>query len=143
MFWVEGVLYLDRYILDADGINGRRINHLRTEVTQFHRLYVREFVNGVGTLDHLRIGCHEAIHIGPNLKYLGIEYSSNDGCSVVRTTTTQIGRLMGVTVASHETWNNINLIVVQFLERLFHQLGGQVSINHMFALFLLCADKVA
>ena len=78
MFGIEGVLDLDRYIFYADGIDGRRIDDLRTKVTQLHRLYIREFVDGIGCLDDLRIGCHESVHIGPNLQHFGIQYSSDD-----------------------------------------------------------------
>ena len=142
MFRVESVLHPDGYVFDTDRIDGRRINNLCAEVTELHRFNVREFVDGVGTLDNFRVSCHEAVHICPYLQYLGIQHGSDDRCRVVRATTTEICRLMTVTVTGNKARYNINSFVVEFLERFFHQLRGQIGINNVFTLFLLRTDKV-
>ena len=72
MVGVKGVLNLDRDILDANGIDGRRIDYLCTEVTKLHCLHVRQLVDGISRLDHLGIGSHETIHIRPDLQNLCI-----------------------------------------------------------------------
>ena len=143
MLWVESVLDLDRYILDTNGINRWGIDDLGSEVAKLHSLDIRQLVDGVGSLDDLRVGCHKAVNIGPNLKYLGIQHSGNDRCCVVRTATTKVSGLMAVTIASNKAGNDINRFVVHVLEGFLHQLGGQVGINDMLALLVPCADEVA
>ena len=143
MFGVESVLYLNRYILDTNGIDGRRIDNLGTEVTQFHGLNVREFVDGISRLDNLRVSCHKAIHVGPDLQYLCVQHGSNDGCRIVRTATSQVGCLVAVAVTGYEARNHVDVLVTDVLESLLHQFGRQVGINHMFALFVPSTDKVS
>ena len=143
MFRVEGVLHLDGNILDADGIDGRRVDDLCAEVTQLHSLYIRQFVDGIGRLDDLRVGGHEAVDVGPDLKYLGIHSSSNDGCRVVGAAAPQVGGLVAVAVAGNEARNYGDGLVAQVLERLFHQLVGQFRVEHVLTLLILCTDEVA
>ena len=50
---------------------------------------------------------------------------------------------MRVAVAGNEAWNDINMLVVNILESLLHQLCGQVGINDMLAQLLFRADEVA
>ena len=65
MFGVEGILDLDRNILDADRIDGRRIDDLCTEVTKLHSLDIRQLVDGIGRLDDFGVGSHETVDVGP------------------------------------------------------------------------------
>ena len=83
MFGVECISYLDGDILDADRIDGRRVDDFGTEVTELHSLYVRQFVDGIGRLDDLRISCHETIDICPDFKDLSVEGCGNDSCCIV------------------------------------------------------------
>ena len=64
---VEGVFNFDGNVLHANGIDGWRIDHLGTEIAQFHSLDVAELGNGVGFFDDAWVGCHKAVDIGPNL----------------------------------------------------------------------------
>ena len=87
MFGIESILHPDRDILDAYGVDGRRINDFCTEVAELHRLDIREFVDGVSRLDDSRVSRHEPIYIGPNLQHVGTERRSNDaGCIVASST---------------------------------------------------------
>ena len=142
MFRIKCVLYLDGDILDADGIDGWRINHLGSEVTELHGLHVREFIDGIGTLDDLRIGCHKTIHIRPDLQYLCIQHGSDDRSRIVRATTAQVGRLMGVTITGDKARYHIYALVAEVLEGFLHQFCGQVGINHVLTLLLLGTDEV-
>ena len=83
IFRIERVFYPDGDILDAYGIDGRRIDDLGTEVTKFHGFDVTQLVDGVGRLDNARIGSHESIHVGPYFQHLGIKHSCQYGCRVV------------------------------------------------------------
>ena len=80
---VERVLHADRNVLHADGVDSRRIYHLRTEVAKLHRLDVAQLLNGVGSLYDARVGGHEAVHVGPNLKNFGVECCGDDGSCIV------------------------------------------------------------
>ena len=50
---------------------------------------------------------------------------------------------MRVTVTGDEAGDYIHALVAHVLEGFLHQLGGQVGVDHMSALLLLRADKVA
>ena len=149
MFGVEGVLYFNRYILDADGIDGRRVNHLRTEVTQLHRLYVREFIDRISTLNHLRVSRHETVHIRPDLQDLSVERCRDDGCGIIAAATSQIGRLVRVAVAGNESRHHgyglagIGIVGLEAGKRLLHQFHRQFGVQHVLALLVLRTDKVA
>ena len=106
MLGVEGVLHPDGDVFDAHRIDGGRIDHLRTEVTQLHGLDIRQLVDGVGRLDDAGVGRHKAIHVRPYFQYFGIEGRSDDGCGVVRAATPQVGGLVGVAVAGDEARNH-------------------------------------
>ena len=148
MFGVEGVLHLDGNIFHTDGIDRRRVDHFRTEVTEFHGLHIREFVDGIGTFDHLRVSRHEAIHIRPYLQYLGIQHGGDDGGGIVRTATPEVRRLVGVAVSGDEAGHHINLVcccatATYGTEGLLHQLLCLLGVKHVLTLFLLRTDKVA
>ena len=148
MFWVEGVLHLDGDILHTDGVYRRRIDDLGTEVTQLHSLNIRELVDGVGRLDNLRVGCHESVHIGPNLQHLCIQSSCNDSCCVVTSATSQVGGLVAVAVTGYEAGNNGNgsvgsgITAADRSECFLHQFCSKLGVQGMLAVLLLGADEV-
>ena len=143
MFWVEGVFNLDGDILDADGINGWRINDLGTKVTEFHRFDITKFVDGIGTLDNLGVGSHETVNISPYFQYIGIECCGYNSCSIIATSTSQISSLMCITIAGNETRNYIHGFVIQSLEGFRYQFLGQFGVKNVLSLLLFRANKVA
>ena len=142
MFGVECILDLDRYILDADGIDGRGIDDLGTKVTQLHSLYIRQLIDGIGAFNHLRVSRHEAVDIRPDFQHLGIQHGSNDGCGVVASATSQVRGLVAVAVAGNEAGNDIDMLVVDVLESLLHQRCRQVGIDDVLAFLVPGTDKV-
>ena len=102
---VEGVLDPDGNLLLAYGIQGGRIHHLGAEVTQFGGFLVGQFVDDVGRLDNAGIGGHEAIDIGPNLQYRGVQGRCEDAGGVVGTAAAQGDDVTGA-VAGDEAGND-------------------------------------
>ena len=148
MFRVEGILDLDGDILDTDGINRRGIDDLRTEVTEFHGLHIREFVDGIGGLDDFRIGGHEAINVCPYLEDICVKGCCDNCCGIVAATTTKIGGLVAVAVAGNEAryYGNclagVTIIGLESSKGFLHQFVGQFGIEHMFAFLVSRADEV-
>ena len=70
---IEGVAHSDWNVLDADGINCRRVDHLGSEIAEFHGFHVAEFVDRVGCFDHLGVCGHESVDISPDLQGLRLE----------------------------------------------------------------------
>ena len=153
---VESILDTDGDVLDADGVDGGGIDHLGTKVAQLHSLDIAQLVDGVGRLYNLRVGSHEAVHVGPYLQHLGIECSGNDGGGIVAAATPQVGRLMAVTVAGYETGYHshrrlgCSSVAAQRSKGLAHQTCRQLSIKHVLDTMvgahrrlLLSADEVA
>ena len=141
MFRVECILYLDRYVLYANGIDCRRVDNLCAEVTQLHSLYVTQLVDGVGRLDHTWIGSHKSVNVGPYLQHLGIQRSSYDGCSIVATASSQVCCLASIFIATDESRHHSHIGHV--LESLANQSVSKLSCQAMLAVLLLSADKVA
>ncbi len=129
MFGVEGILDLDGDVLNADGVDGRRVDYLGAEVTQLHGLDIRQLVNGVCRFDNTRVSCHEAVDVCPYLQYLCIEGCGNDGCCIVAAATSQIGGFAGVAVAADKAWHDGNGMVCATIatdgsEGFFYHAGG-------------------
>ena len=141
MVGVEGVLHLDGYVLDADGIDGRRIDDLCTKVAELHRLDVGEFVDGVCGLDDTWICGHEPVDIRPNLQHLGSECRSYDACRIVAASTSQVGCLHRVSVARDEARYHAHPRHV--FKRFLYQSVGELCIQRILSVFLLRAYKVA
>ena len=120
---VECVLYTYRYILNANGVYRRRINHLCTKVAKLHSLDIAQFVDSVCSLDYSWIGGHEAVYIGPYFEYVGIECCRNDSCCIVGTSASEVGYLVGVAVHTDKTWNKRN--AWQVAECATHQSVGE------------------
>ena len=96
---VERVLHSDGDVLDANGIDGRRIDHLGSKVAKLHCLHIAQLVDGIGGAYHLGIGRHETVYIGPYLEHLGVERRGHKGCGIIGSATTEIGGLTRVSVA--------------------------------------------
>ncbi|CDB12074.1 unknown [Bacteroides sp. CAG:633] len=137
---IESVLYQDRNVLVADGVDGRRIDYLGTEVTKFGSFHVAQLLDGVGSGDDTRIGGHEAVHIGPDFQTVGIERSGHNGCRVVRTSAAQVGHDARRLVGSNEA--RYQRTAGQFAEGLTHQAIGLVGIENVFREFLFCLDEL-
>ena len=112
MFGVEGVLHPDGDILNAYRIDGRRIDDLRTEITQLHRLDIRQLVDGIGCLDYLWVGCHETVNVSPYLQHLSVQHGSDDGCGIVRAASSEIGCLVRIPVSGNKSRHHIDGLVV-------------------------------
>ena len=138
---VEGVLYLNRYVLYANRIYRRWIDDLCTEVTKLHSLYVRQFPDRVGTAYDTRVGSHEAINVGPYLKDIGVEGCRKDCCGIVRAATTEVGGLATLLVFRYEArhqryaWQGCECLLYEFVRLL--------SSKHMMSLLVLCLDEGA
>ena len=141
MLRIEGVLYLDRDVLDANRIDGWRIDNLGTEVAQLHGLDIAQLIDGIGCLDDTGVGRHKAIDVGPYLQDLRIEGCSNDGCCIVRAATTEVGGLARILVATDEAGHHGYLR--QLLEGLMNKLVGEVGHQTVSAILILSTNKVA
>ena len=82
-FRIERILYYNRYILMANRIDSRRINHFRTKVAQLHCLHVTQFRNRISSTDNTRIGSHKAVYICPYLQNTCIECRCQNGSRIV------------------------------------------------------------
>ena len=69
---VEGVLYLNGDVCLEYRVYCRRIDNLRTEVAELGCLNVAQVAYGVGIVDDAWVGCHEAVHVGPYFKAVGL-----------------------------------------------------------------------
>ena len=94
-FGVEGVLDEDGDPLEADGVHGRRIDDLRAEVAQFHRLFVGQFVDDVRGPDDAGVGGHEPVHIRPYLQDGCVQGGRENAGRVVRPAPAEGGDVPG------------------------------------------------
>ena len=90
MLGVKGVLHPNGDVFDTDGIYRRRVDDFRTEVAKLHGLDIAQFVDGIGGVDDARVGCHEAVHVRPDLQNLCIESCSNNTGGIVRTSASKV-----------------------------------------------------
>ena len=90
---VERISDTDRNILVEHRINRRRIDNLRPEIAQLHRLGKREVLDDIGGVDYPGVGRHKAVDIGPNLELRGTESRSQDSRRIVRPAPPQIGHI--------------------------------------------------
>ena len=121
------------------GINRRRINYFRTEVTKFGCFYIAKFGDSISRWNHTRISSHKAIHICPYLQTVGIERRSNDGSRIIRTAATEIGYFSGCLVGRNKARHQCYFR--DRAESLFYQFVGQISVNRMFVMLLFSFDK--
>ena len=103
---------LDQYgdVLGVNGIDCRRIDDLRTEVAELHRIGEAELVNDIGCPDHARVCGHEAVHVSPYLETVGVQGSCDDAGGVVGAAASEIGDLAGTGVCGYETGDDGDLV---------------------------------
>ena len=138
---VEGVLDEDGDVLDADGIDGGRVDHLGAEVAELHRFDVTELRDDIGSGDDTRVGGHESIDVGPDLENAGIEGCCDDAGGVVRTATTEVGDLTTFGVCRDEARHERYL--GHFLPRLTDKVGRQFAGQSRPASLHLGLDELA
>ena len=122
-------------------INRRRINHLRTEVTKLHRLYITQFGNGISGADDTWVGGHKSVHIGPDFQHIGIQCRGNDRSGIVRTAPSQIGHLTRLLISRDKSRHQRH--TRNFAERFTYQAIGQFRVENMLVMFLLGLDELA
>ena len=139
---IEGVLHADGDILHAYGIDGRRINHLGTEVAELHGFHIAQFGDGIGGMDDARVGGHEPVDISPYLEHFGIERSRDNRGGIVASSTAEIGGLARLFVGTDESRNDIGMLQ-RLLKLLLDERATEFAVEHIFAVFLFGLDKVA
>ena len=135
---VEGILDDDGDVLVEHREDCRRIDDLRTEVAKLHGLDEREFVDDVSRIDDTWIGSHEAIDIGPYFKHVGIQSSSNNRSSIVRTATSQVSHFASFGIATDESAEHNDRVGTR--ETLTNEWIGEVEVADVFGEDLLCLD---
>jgi hypothetical protein len=68
------------------------MNHLGAEVSELHGLAVRHLVDDLGFRDLPRIATHDAVDVGPDMHFVGIEQRAEDGRGIVAAVAPQRGR---------------------------------------------------
>ena len=123
------------------GEDGRRVDDLRTKVTELHGFNERELVDDVGRIDDTRVGGHETIDIGPNLEHVGIKGGCDDGGRIVRTASSQVGDFARLAVTADEAAQHDNGIWPR--QTFAHQGIGEVEIADVLSIHLFRLDDVA
>ena len=123
------------------GEDGRGVDDLGTEVAKFHGLDERELVDDIGRIDDTRVGGHEAIDVGPDFEHVSIQGGSNDGCGIVRATTSEVGHLARLAVTADEAAQHDDGIGPR--QAFAHQGIGEVEVADVLAVHLLRLDDVA
>ena len=124
-----------------DREDGRRIDHLGTEVAQLHRLDEREFRYDVRRVDDPRVGSHETIHVGPYFQQFGVQGSGNDSGGIVRSASTQVGHFARLAVARYETAHDGDARVAR--EVAYDVRVGGLEVTHVLVEHLDGLDKFA
>ena len=94
----------------------------------------------VGVL--LRVGGHEAINIGPDLQFGGIECGGHDGGGVVAGATSQVGGGERVAVAGNAVGGNHQRRVSQVFHALAQQPIGECDVENLLAALAFCAHEI-
>ena len=128
-------------MLDADGVDGGRIDHFGAEVAELHCLDVGQFWNDVCRADDARIGCHETIHVGPYLEHACIQCRSDDAGGVVASASAQVCHLATLGISADEAAYNANLW--NLLPSLANQFVGQFPDEAVLAGLELSLDEFA
>ena len=128
-------------MLDADGIDGWRINYFCAEVTELHCLDVAQLGNNVGRADDARVCSHEAVHVGPYLQHTGIQGRSYDAGSIVAAASTEVRHLAALGIGTYEATDDADL--GHLLPGLTDKLVGQFADQTILACLELCLDELA
>ncbi|OPZ98438.1 MAG: hypothetical protein BWY72_00833 [Bacteroidetes bacterium ADurb.Bin416] len=97
-------------------------------------------LDDIGVVDYLGIGCHEAIHVGPDFQHGSIEFGGQDGGRIIRTTPTQVGGLVVLHTTGNKTTHHNH--VWCFCKRPFDQIGGQFKIDDVLAVLFNGLDQI-
>jgi len=83
--------------------NSRRINHLRAEIAQLHRFDKRQVLDHIGIADHLRVGGHKTVHIGPNFERIGFERRGQHRSGIIGTAAPEVRHVVRLVIGGNET----------------------------------------
>ncbi len=83
-FRLEGVFHPHRNSQVHRGLDGRGVDHLRSEVGELGCLPVADPVYGPRGFRDARVGGHDPRHVRPDLHFLGAQRRAHDGGRVVR-----------------------------------------------------------
>ena len=137
---IEGVL--DQYgdVLGADRVQGGCVDDAGSEVAELHGLGVAELVDGVGGLDDLWVGCHEAVHVGPYLQDLSPELGRQDAGGVVGTSAAQVDDVTSVAVAGYEAGDHCD--AAEACEGVAYQFPGEFGVGYLLVARLVGVDEL-
>jgi len=138
---IERVADKYRNILVINRIDRRRINNLRSEVTEFHGFSEGKLVDDVRRTDYLRIGRHEAIHISPYFQDGSIESRCQDRSGVIGTTASEVRHLARFNARRDKT--GYYRYFRQRIECIKNQFVGQRKINVMLIKLADSLDELA
>ena len=125
----------------AHRINGRRVHHFGSEVAKLRGLYIAQFINGIGSGNHTRVGSHEAVHIRPDFQRIGIQCRSYNGSRIVGAAATEVSDLARNLVRRDKSRNQYAFRHIP--ECLTYQRGSEFRIQHMLGMLLLRFDEPA
>ena len=126
---IERILDDDRNIPVVGGENRRRIDHLRAEIAQLHRLDIAQTLDHVGVVDHFRVGGHEAVDVGPDFEHRGVEGRGENRRRIVRPPAAEIRSVPARQIARDEAGHDHR--ARHLPERLTDQLLGRCEIDDM------------
>ena len=128
-FGVEGVLDQDGDVAVVDREDRGRIDHLRAEVAQLHRLFEAQSVDDIGIADDARVGCHETVDVGPDFEHRGIEGRGENRRRIVRTSSAEVRSVPARQIARDEAGHDHR--VRHLPERLADQFLGRCEVDDM------------
>ena len=126
---IERILDDDRNIHVVGGENRRRIDHLRAEIAQLHRLDIAQTLDHVGVVDHFRVGGHETVDVGPDFEHRGIEGRGENRRRIVRTSSAEVRSVPARQIARDEAGHDHR--VRHLPERLADQFLGRCEVDDM------------
>lgn len=102
MLGLEGVTDDDRQAAFDRRRHRLRMHYLRTEIRQLTGLVVAQRFQLHRFGHHARIGRQHAVHIGPDMQFVGIEQCSENRTGVIAAVASQCGDAIGA-IARHES----------------------------------------
>ena len=139
-FGVEGVLDQDGDVAVVDREDRGRIDHLRAEVAQLHRLFEAQPVDDIGIADDARVGRHETVDVGPDFERLGVQRGGDECGGVVRSAAPQIGHVARGAVRGDEARHYRHAGAVG--QTLPDELFGQIRFGDVLSEVGLRADEL-
>ena len=123
-----------------DRKNGGWINHLGTKITEFCCFAKAQSFNSICVADDFWIGSHKSVHIRPDFEFCGIKCRCKDGCSIVGTTTPQIGDIAGFGIGGNKSAAYTNPGGIG--KRFQYKFIGSGKIDDVFVELIVCFDKI-